>query len=224
VHTSKLVPKRTTKIKDSIYADFTAMNSVIMGGLGMIYDSNAPVVKIHDVQMGGDKFEHFFGMGHFYFKRYYLRNQSIEKVLDFGMGTETGILGRYMTGVISFADLAANFKGMHFWNHLLREGDDVLPFEKKLGPYIRCEQGHWKRAQDVDLSLYVDNAWDESINCVLFSGQELLEKVQSRLLRLPQQSCPISTDALNQLTKIYGPYSSKVLNQKGHGVLTGPKN
>ncbi|HAZ14474.1 MAG: hypothetical protein A2X86_00255 [Bdellovibrionales bacterium GWA2_49_15] len=219
VHTSSEVPRRGTRIKESIYAEASAINSLIMGGLGVIYDSNAPVLNMHNVQIGGDKFEHFFGMGFYYFRRHYLQKQPIETVLDFGMSTETGILGRYMTGVISYADLAANFKGMHFWNHLLREGEDVLTFEQKLGPYIRCEQGHWKRVHEVDLSLYIDNAWDEAINCSLFSTKEFLIRVQKRLSRLPQQACPISPESLNDLSKIYGAFSAKVLNKKGHGVL-----
>lgn len=224
VHTSPDVTRRTTKIKDSIYADASPINSLIMGGLGAVYDSNAPVLNIHNVQIGGDKFEHFFGMGYYYFRRHYLQGQAIEKVLDFGMGTETGILGRYMTGIISFADLAANFKGMHFWNHLLHEGPDVLHFAKKLGPYIRCEQDQWVRIEDIDLSQYVDNAWDEAINCVLFSNQKFLEKVQNQLVRLSQQSgqsvtCLVSSDAFGELTQIYSPYGPKVLNKKGHGLL-----
>lgn len=224
VHKSDLVPKRKVKIKHSIYADFNAFNSFVMGGLGVVYDSNAPVVRMHDFQIGGDKFEHFFGIGYYYFKRHYLKKQSVAQTLLFGRRTETGILGYYMTGVISYADLAANFKGMHFWNHLLNEGEDVLKFEKPMGPYVACENGKWKKIQSVDLLPYIDHAWDEAINCSLFKSQKLLDKVKDRLKLIFETtgenvSCPVSVLELNQLDKIYGPYAPQIINKKGHAVL-----
>ncbi len=218
VHTSPAVPKRKTKIKDSIYGQFSALDSLIMGGLGMAYDSNAPVLNIHGVQIGGDKFEHFFGMGWYYFNRYYLKHQSIEETLNFGLGTETGILGSYMTGVISYADLSANFKGLLFWNHLLHEGKDLLTFDRPMGPYIKCEEGKWKRTTDVDLSLYIDNGWDEAINCSQYSRQGLFTKVQRSWTRL-NTTCPVANENVQEIEAAYGPYASYVLNTKGPGVL-----
>jgi len=218
------VPKRRVKIKDSIYADFTSIESFIMGGLGLIFDSNAPVVNIQGHQIGSDKFEHFFGMGYFYFKRFYLRSRSVQQVLDFGRKTETGILGANMTGVISYADLAANFKGMHFWNHLLNQGQDVLDLGSTPGPYIACKNEKWQRVKDVDLAFYVDDAWDEAINCSLFRTEQMLEKIKLRMDLLSQTdgtaiTCPVQRQGLQQIEKIYAPYAKQLLNFKGHGIL-----
>ena len=48
--------------------------------------------------------------------------ETLKHALMIGLKEEYGILGRLPTGVISFADLAADFNGMRFWNHVLQKG------------------------------------------------------------------------------------------------------
>ena len=50
-------------------------------------------------------------------------------------------LGAYGTGVMSYGDLAANFNGMRFWNHILGKRKDIL--NQDLGPYVKCKDRKW---------------------------------------------------------------------------------
>ena len=225
VHKSNTVERRHIKIKDSIYAKLNLFDSFVVGGLGAFVDSTASVVRMGQHQIGSDKFEHFFGRGYAYFNKYYLKNQKIEEVLNYGLASERGTLGAIMTGIASYADLSANFKGMHFWNHLLGEGADLLKFENPMGPYIACNNGKWQRTQDIDLLPYVDDSWDEAINCSVFRTKKILKKVQQAMNKLSQKekrpiTCPIDPNILLQLSDSFGPYAPYVINQQGHSVLS----
>ncbi len=216
VHHGKDVPRRRIHIKESIYQDF-GLDSLVVGALGEVWDTTAFVIKMGDHQFGTDKWEHFFGRGFAYYKMHVIDKKPIEEVLKYGLGTEQGTLGALMTGVMSYGDLAANFKGMHFFNHLLGKGKDYLSFEPSMGPYVTCVEGKWKRTQQIDLLPYVDDSWDEAMNCSLFRTEQLLDKVKERLANLGM-SCPLNPEKAENLSSYFGPYAPYVLNIKGNGV------
>jgi hypothetical protein len=215
VHKDKSVPRRHLKIKESIYRDMSPLDSYVLGVVGPIWDSTASVIRMGEFQFGTDKWEHFFGRGNSYYRRHFLQGKSLQQVLHYGLKSETGILGALMTGVMSYGDLAANFKGMHFFMHLFGDEVQYLPFPQSLGPYVVCRDQKWHKQTDVDLLNYVDASWDESINCSTFRNQKILGKVKKQL---GEMSCPLKPEVLSELTEYYGEYAPYVLNTQGHGV------
>lgn len=219
VHHGKDVPRRRIRIRDGIYQDFNSLNSFVLGFMGKVWDTTAFIIKMGGHQFGTDKWEHFFGRGFVYYKMHVQEKKSLDEVLKFGLASEQGTLGALMTGVLSYGDLAANFKGMHFFNHLIGEGKDYLSFERPMGPYVGCVEGKWKRIAEIDLLPYVDSSWDEAVNCSLFRNEKLLNKVKKRLAAMGREyACPLFPAQLENLVKYYGPYASYVLNTNGNGV------
>jgi hypothetical protein len=57
--------------------------------------------------------------------------------------------------VYSYADLAANIDGFYFWQNMTRG----------VKPFIVCRQGQWIQEVGFNWKKYVNDAWDEGINC-----------------------------------------------------------
>jgi hypothetical protein len=83
-------------------------------------------MKVFGVDLGTDKFGHFFKQGRQYFDVYTralkngrtadeARSEAFRRV---GQSTENSFFGRVLTGVYSNADLATNYAGMKFYIHL----------------------------------------------------------------------------------------------------------
>lgn len=178
---SKTFPKTTIKVADSIYSDvgLTAPVLWIQVKLG----SGLVAIQYNGIRIGLDKLEHFFGSGYLYFEKRYIEHAPLSEALSFGAKREIGILGGYTTGVISFADLSANFNGMRFWNHLLNENPDVIGNQASQ-PYIACNNNRWKLIHPVTLGDYVDRTWDEAFNCNRYSSIGLARSVQSNIEQL----------------------------------------
>lgn len=218
------VHRRTIEIRQSIYKDFTLSESFIIGGLGRLYEIAGSIVRMGPYLIGTDKLEHLFGRGYAYFKKYYLRNKSLENVFKFGIKSEIGILGARMTGVMSYADLAANFKGLIFWNHILKKREDVFVMKKDLGPYVVCENKKWKIVKQFDIVEYIDDAWDEAINCSKFKTKRMVEKVKYQLSKMEekdkkQYQCPVDQNKLHYLKQKYNNLSKWFINFDGHIAL-----
>lgn len=105
-----------------------------------------------------------------------IKKNSIESTLAIGQQAENGILGAYTTGVMSYGDMVAEFNGMRFWNHVLAKKADILGVN--LGPYVKCENNNWIKIKPIDFSDYVDDAWDEGINCSKFRTDKMLTMVK----------------------------------------------
>ena len=159
--------------------------------------------------IGSDKFEHMFGQGYHYFRRFYYKGMTLKRVLLVGLWNERLHLGGnpIATGVFTYADLVANFQGMRFWNHLLQEGDDLLG--DNIGPYISCVDEKWKLVKEVDLKYYVDDGFDEGINCASIVTANGLKGVQTSLAELkeknPEQNftCPLDPEKLETVKSKY---------------------
>jgi hypothetical protein len=208
------------KTKDSIYSDFNARESFVLGYFARhINDPLGSLIKIKNRVVGTDKFEHFAGTGFAYFKNYYLEKKSIESTLRIGEKAENGILGKLSTGIISYGDLTAEFNGMRFWNHILGKEKDIL--DEDLGPYISCEKERWVIVKDIDFSQYVDGAWDEAINCSKFKTESMVNKVEKKISDIAKKdgislSCPIDKNEMSQLKFKYKEYFNRLINSEGH--------
>ena len=194
----------------------------------------AGYVKVGDVLLGTDKFEHFLGTGFTYFKSYFLKKESIQETVQIGWNDEVGLLGGMTVGVMSFGDLAAEFNGMFFWNDILRFNDshpkkkrenDYVD-NKRNGPYIICRNKKWElnKEKTFDWRNYIDDSFDEAINCSLFKTKSMVLKVKKALSELEQDGhryqCPMSTLKFERLKKKYGRYAPFILNSKGLGHIT----
>lgn len=98
-----------------------------------------------------------------------------------------GFLGGGPNGVISHADLSANFNGMRFWSHVLAVTPDPLGPEYQLGPYVVCDQGKFVRVADVNWLNYVDESFDEALNCSSYRTEKFAKKVGARIQELEQK-------------------------------------
>jgi hypothetical protein len=225
-------PSVRIKLEESIFQDWSIYNGFLLGREKAKKSALAlgPIMKIDNQVLGTDKLEHFFGSGFLYFKRHHKNGTDLLKVLKRGAFYEKTILGGNFlaTGVFSYADLAANFNGMRFWNHVLQKDDDVLGAEENLGPYVSCEQGQWVQVKEINLAEYLDDSFDESKNCSKFATSRGYEKYTSRLkliegLRGVDFNCLSSTENNSYLTEKYqsrlrngDPIHHWIINQNGH--------
>jgi len=208
------------KTKESIYSDFNARESFVLGYFARhINDPLGSLIKIQERIVGTDKFEHFAGTGYAYFKNFYLKNNSIESTLRIGERAENGILGALSTGIISYGDLTAEFNGMRFWNHILGKKEDII--NENLGPYIACEDNKWIVVKEVDFSQYVDGGWDEAINCSKFKTDSMVTKVEKKINDIAKKDglsldCPIDNQEMSLLKLKYKTYFNRLINTEGH--------
>ncbi len=121
----------------------------------------ARTVRIGDVYLGVDKMAHMFGIG----RRYHVRYQRLlrrgltpeeaqRRAIVWGFNRELYFLGGYTEGIISHADLEANFQGLRLAQDMC-EGED---------PLLTRDAGGWRLARPIDLRDYVNPHFDESYN------------------------------------------------------------
>ena len=204
VNKTDSLDKRFISVKKSIYRDFTPKESIVLGLVSKLSPVHSPNLRMGKVYLGSDKFEHFFSSGFRYFDAHYRKGKTLKHALMIGLKEEYGILGRLPTGVISFADLAADFNGMRFWNHVLQKRNDVLGKDKNLGPYVKCIGKKWTLVKEMDWAKYLDDSMDEAINCSQFKNKTMVDKIKKRLnkLQTPHQrivSCPINKGKLKNV-------------------------
>lgn len=236
------VPKRVIPLKESIYGQWSIWNGYLLGKRSAAKSplSLSPMVLIGDQLIGIDKFEHMFGMGFAYFNNHYLKGKSLKRVLKKGIVYEKTILGGNVlaTGVFAYADLAANFNGMRFWNHMLQKRDDVLGKEHNLGPYVTFNDGQWQvsATNTIDFTKYVDASMDESINCSKFASNRGLEKFNKGLKKISDKdnnasfNCPMNQNSLQSMLEKYNivikgdkkkrTISHWIINEEGPGQVS----
>lgn len=208
---SENIPKHTISRLDSIFkyhkitdGYLLARPAADMDGIGI-----GTTMNFNGHYIGSDKFEHMWGQGYHYFRRFYYKGFTIKRVLYVGLANERLHLGGnpIATGVYTPADLVANFQGMRFWNHLLNEGPDLLGEE--LGPYITCEDDQWKLVKEVDFRNYIDAGFDEAYNCSMIVTKSGLRGVKKALTELNLKdphnlyTCPLDLDEIKNVRKKY---------------------
>jgi hypothetical protein len=204
------VEKRIIPLKQSIYENWNIADGFLLGRKSAASSPLAlsPMVKMGDFVIGIDKLEHMFGMGFQYFSDYYLKEKKISRVLNKGIFYEKTILGGNIiaTGVFAYADLAANFNGMRFWNSVLGKREDILG--QKISPYLSCSDGKFVQVGSIDFSKFIDASFDESINCSKFARNRSVKKVFEALdkrskLKGVEYKCPMDEASYDSLLKKY---------------------
>jgi hypothetical protein len=228
------IQKVALPLKESIYQDWKPMDGFLLGRKSAATSPLAlsALIKIGEQDIGVDKLEHMFGMGFQYFTQFHLEGKKISSVLERGIMLEKTILGGNIaaTGVFSYGDLAANFNGMRFWNHMLQKEDDVLGSHLNIGPYVTCVDKKWKvnKENPIDFRNYVDASMDESINCSKIAGTKGLRKLKAAIKRRgfvttdDQAACPIDPSALKEMKHKYRSRNIDhfIINEEGLGKVS----
>ena len=203
-------------LKESIY--WKNSNSSVeksqMISLKMMLDE---IININGVYIGVDKITHFTGSGFIYYKRYLsaLKKGSphkiaMEKAIDIGVMGEKNILGRYASGVFSFADLEANFQGLLFGIDLCNSAQ----------PLIIIKNQRWVLSKSFNIKNYVNPYWNESYNpSYYYEGKNLtlFPKSITVLSNLPKNCKTYNSDLIQDRFSKYQntskpSFSTKYLN------------
>ena len=184
------------KYKDSIYRDLKLKENlpVHLGKLGM-----ATFFKINKTLVASDKFGHFFDEGHTYFKMVHKEGKSFNEALQHGIDLENGIYGIKRSKVFSYADLVANRNGYDFWVSLFNDKDN--------NNYITCSEGVFKLSRKFNFAEYVDDGWDEAINCNRYDPS-VEDRVNNVIAELEKKSgfklaCPAERFKCGAITAKY---------------------
>lgn len=183
------IPKCRVDVEDSVFSVFSFRESPVAKGAGI-----NPVINVNGYKIGIDKISHFMTEGYNYM-RAKKNGGGLTAALNLGVMQEEGGFGLSTTGVKSFADLAANYKGLSFWENLFDEQR----------PYFRCENGAWRQVRSFDWKEFVDSSFDESINCNEYRTPEMTAKVDAEIERrwsaagLTAKTCPASNEECYKL-------------------------
>lgn len=163
--------------------------------------------------VGVDKIDHFFSHGSMYWdiigKDPALPKDKVLKALEIGVMQENATWGLKNTGVKSYGDLAANYKGLLFW----RDFFDGKP------AFIVCKNGRFVKNREFDLADYFDESMDESINCSSFATEEIKNAITGVTNRW-KMTCPAVGGACERLQKNFGELSPYLLHPRCAGTGT----
>ncbi len=119
----------------------------------------SPTIQIGGVRLGADKLGHFFSVGGWIegpYRRAIEKGASpegaMEQAIVAGLRAERTFLGGSASGVVSPADLEANYQGLLFYRSLC-DGPE---------PALVHDSDGWRLAKRLDLREYVTPEWDES--------------------------------------------------------------
>jgi len=152
--------------------------------------------------VGLDKLDHFIREGLDHWRRTQA-GSTITESMAYEIGspdkhlkwTEYGLKGTGLTGVFAYADLAAGYFGYRFWQRLLTiDGPD--------GYIQRDAKGQYTRRRTFTFADYVNDAWDEAINCSTFTPA-LEREVTAALEERHMQCRPTPSLATLPEAKLY---------------------
>jgi hypothetical protein len=125
----------------------------------------SPTIAVGRIRIGSDKLAHFFSEGWWYYQWWQKHQDKFSgdelqrKLLQYGVELEWWVQGKLLTGVISAADMEANYQGFIFYRQLCG-GDE---------PLLYMQDGGWHFSAAFDISSYVSPEWDESWNANIYS-------------------------------------------------------
>lgn len=133
-------------------------------------------IRVGGVYMGVDKWGHFHDLGNIYFQDYLKHRragksheEATEEIVEWfsrGPISETGLIGRFASGVESNADLAANYAGFRFYCNLTEpitfNGQDLPPLLVRHGRYWRLNDHVRPDVKFIDA--FVSDHWNEALN------------------------------------------------------------
>ncbi len=121
------------------------------------------------------------------------------------------MFGSKTTGVYSFGDLAANFAGMKFWGELV--GDKVATDK----PYVKCVDDKWVKVREFDWLDWLDDSWDEGVNCNEYKNLKFKRSVNKTIKELEIKypgsrfRCPVK-NTCRKLVEKYGKDSAHLIH------------
>ncbi len=164
-------------------------------------------INIGGVYFSADKLGHFFSFGLRYQRRFLRASgngmtdaEALRKVVRWGFKSELGVVGRTSTGIVSFADLEANYQGFRFARslcdldspaHLTRDGDSK-----------------WRISGPVDLRNFVNAAWDEAFNPNIYVKRRWKNIRQRMLAHCGKLSSSVAMERLRRYKETYTPSAS----------------
>lgn len=125
----------------------------------------SPTIEVNGIRIGSDKLAHFFSEGWWYYNWWkkhrdeLSEDESERALLRYGVKIEWWVQGKLLTGVISPADMEANYQGFIFYRQLCH-GD---------GPLLHQQNGRWQFSKEFDIGDFVSPEWDESWNPNIYS-------------------------------------------------------
>jgi hypothetical protein len=142
--------------------------------------------------VGIDKFNHFIREGLAHWRDVERPGGEIAAVMARELGSpgrqwrwnEHGLKGLSLTGVLSYADLAASYSGFRFWSDLLSIGQpgSFVAYDTSVGDYVQ--------RRGFSFAEYVNDAWDEGVNCSAFHPR--LARQVAAALRSRAMTCPVT--------------------------------
>jgi hypothetical protein len=119
----------------------------------------SPTIEIAGVRVGTDKLGHFFSDGAWLeasyrraLKKGAADEDALRAALRYGLATESTIWGTGTSGILSLADLEANYQGLLFYRGLCNGSDPALALTAE----------GWRLTRPFNLRDYVSPEWDES--------------------------------------------------------------
>ena len=184
----------------------TSFSDSIFITMPVDYATLSPTIRVKGVEMGTDKWDHFFQQGYRYFTIYNKElekgktpDQAAAKAISWGRMTEKTFYGYIVSGVFSNADLFANYAGMKFYLRLaqpIRMGDTTSP------PMFTLIDGKWQlnataNERNAMLTPFVCDQMNEALNPSGYTS--LLYPVVRDVVR--KKSCPQWRTAFPSMTK-----------------------
>jgi hypothetical protein len=127
----------------------------------------ARTIQIDGVHLGIDKVNHIFGFGRRYYNRYHRarrrglsEEEAVHRTVLWGLRIERYFVGGKLDGILSYADLEANYQGMR----LARDLCEAEP------AHLQLSGGRWRLTRPVDIRDYVNPRLDESYNENQYTG------------------------------------------------------
>lgn len=200
IHSNKKIDSKAIKRAHSIYNGVSFFWHPIL-----YFISYGRLIKIGNHVIGTDKLEHFFDTGFIYYRLKKIFNMSDKKIYEWGLFSEKFIYGGITSLVRSKGDLVANALGFHFWKIL-------TPNPKFPGKhYIECDQktGKWSFIRKIDMMKFIDDGWDEGINCNEYQTNALTRIVTKNIKKLEKKNpgkrfqCPVKPDSCKLVRKRY---------------------
>ncbi len=184
------------KNKDSIYRNGRLWDWGLTFGVKATF-------SVAGVHLGADKLSHFFQTGWKYDRRFreYMKEgvperEALERLVRYGVKTESGTLGLGTTGVFSFGDLEANYQGFLFYRSLCQDENPRL---------LKTSEG-WRLTRPFDWREYVSPWLDETYNNSAFTPKRWRE-VRTNLRR---DYCPkLDSDAFVEHYQRYARYAGR---------------
>jgi hypothetical protein len=182
-----------TSFRDSIYGARPYNQPWLFPFTGRII-LLADSIRLSGTLVGIDKLNHFIREGLAHWKDVQRKGRSLDDVMTKELGrpgrqlrwNEYGLKGWSLTGVLSYADLAASYAGFRFWSDLSDVGGSgYVARDRSTGKFVV--------QRPFAFSSYVTDAWDESINCSVF--QPGLAPQVAAALAKRKMSCPVAEAA-----------------------------